>query len=212
MKNRITHISLFVFFILLTFKAIAQTDNDKVVIYKLVLQEFIDSNQYQIGLNAKQIKKSFPLCLLDSTCTTSYPSIVKDSVCRKYFKINENNKEKMIFIARDFFEFTKQHVKIPHNILPNKSFKFFKTVDFDIIFNPCRINPEPAEKCWKKFRRKSKAKGFCRFSTPYFYNSEIALIYFSHSYGPLCGNGCVYLVVKENNIWKIKSRIWQWIS
>ena len=80
------------------------------------------------------------------------------------------------------------------------------------IFEPCNDEKITRESCWGRFYKKCKTKGYCGFSTPCFYNPGVAIIYFYYLYGPMSGMGNVFLVVKENNIWQIKSRIWQWIS
>jgi hypothetical protein len=66
---------------------------------------------------------------------------------------------------------------------------------------------------WDEFYRKyPKAGGLWSVSRPG-YNSkhDEAELYVSHSCGLLCGTGHLYLLAKENGLWKVKNRVMLWI-
>ena len=67
---------------------------------------------------------------------------------------------------------------------------------------------------WDEFYRKyPNTGGLWSVSRPG-YNSkhDEAEVCVSHSCGPLCGTGHLYLLAKENGHWKVKNRVMLWIS
>lgn len=67
---------------------------------------------------------------------------------------------------------------------------------------------------WQEFyKNHPKAGGFWTFSRPG-YNAahDEALLYVTHSCGWLCGTGHLYLLAMEDGHWKVKNRLFLWIS
>lgn len=67
---------------------------------------------------------------------------------------------------------------------------------------------------WQAFYKQyPNAAGFWTFSRPG-YNAahDEALLYVAHSCGWLCGTGHLYLLSRENGQWKVKNRLFLWIS
>lgn len=67
---------------------------------------------------------------------------------------------------------------------------------------------------WQAFYESHpKAAGYWSFSRPgYDAAHDEALVYVTHSCGWLCGTGHVYLLSKQNGRWKVKNRLFLWIS
>lgn len=67
---------------------------------------------------------------------------------------------------------------------------------------------------WQAFyENHPKAAGYWSFSRPgYDAAHDEALVYVTHSCGWLCGTGHVYLLSKQNGRWKVKNRLFLWIS
>jgi len=201
MRNR--QILYLFILISLTFNISAQTNADKTDIYKIVLLDQLDTLT-KVGLT--------PICILDSTCEVGYQREMPDSVFEKYFKIGKNDYAAKSKVRISFIDSSGQFEKLKDNLLIDRRIFVIKTSMFKEIFSPCINIMSNINVCWDKFQNKFKAKGYCKISKPYFYNSETALVYCYYLVGPLTGSGYVFLIIKENNIWKIKSRICQWIA
>jgi hypothetical protein len=67
---------------------------------------------------------------------------------------------------------------------------------------------------WEDFYAKHpKAAGFWTFSRPgYNGANDEAVLYVTHSCGWLCGTGHLYLLAKQDGQWKVKNRLFLWIS
>ena len=67
---------------------------------------------------------------------------------------------------------------------------------------------------WKEFyQRHPQSAGFWKFSRPGYDNAKAeAVLYVTHSCGWLCGTGHLYLLTKENGQWRVKNRLFLWIS
>ncbi len=67
---------------------------------------------------------------------------------------------------------------------------------------------------WQEFyKNHPKAAGFWTFSRPgYNPARDEALLYVTHNCGWLCGTGHLYLLAKEDGRWKVKNRLFLWIS
>jgi hypothetical protein len=188
---------------LVTLIAQAQTITDKQEIYKLILQDYLDS---------ASIMDLEPICLLDSTCAADYHNMGNDSIYEKYFRIGKYDVLGKINLRAIIEDSSKRHEKLQDDLFISNRVMQIKTGAFSRIFKKCHEHTNKMQSCWDVFYKRYKTMGYCRFSKPYFYDSKTALVYFYYLYGPLAGMGHMYLVVKEDNLWKIKARIWQWVS
>ena len=67
---------------------------------------------------------------------------------------------------------------------------------------------------WKDFYAKHpRAAGFWTFSRPgYNHANDEAVLYVTHSCGWLCGTGHLYFLAKQDGQWRVKNRLFLWIS
>jgi hypothetical protein len=196
-----------IFFLLFSFKLYAQTTEDKNAIFTLILKDHISAYDYS---DSSDFIYS-TICLLDSTQTTISLSIRPDSLYKAYFGIEKEDYNSKMALIDSFLKSTKMHEKIPDSIIINKHLKIFSTDSLNTIFSSC-LATSNWDSCWGNFYNQSKSDGYCSFSKPYFFNKNTALIYFYYMFGPTAGSGNLFILKKENDVWRIKEKIWQWIS
>ncbi|HLW51563.1 MAG TPA: hypothetical protein VKW06_01870 [Candidatus Angelobacter sp.] len=90
-------------------------------------------------------------------------------------------------------------------------YKPFAKEEFAQLFQEKRTGQHDG---WKEFYEKHpKAGGFWTFSRPgYSKGKDEALVYMARNCGWLCGTGHLYLLTKEDGQWKVKNRLFLWIS
>lgn len=195
--------SIKILLILFSLNSYSQPNKGKNEIYNLVLDNFTKSS----SLETKML-------LIDSTCEANFNNEIDDTILQKYFLITPFDKERKIKLSRNFIDNSKSKEIISFSNLNNNKFLIFKQDSLNIIFQSCydTLGYEIGEKCWNFIHDTLMFNGYCKLSTPFFYNDKTALIYFYYLLGPLAGAGYVYVLIKNDDKWEIVCKKWQWIS
>jgi hypothetical protein len=112
---------------------------------------------------------------------------------------------------RDFEARGRGHCQLKENWGDPSLYSSFENKEYQELFDEKNSKPHDG---WKDFYAKHpKAGGIWSFSRPGYNNrKDEAVLYVTHSCGWLCGTGHLYLLTKENDQWKVKNRLFLWIS
>lgn len=196
-------ISIFLSFYLLGVNAQRSSDASK--IYLCVLDNF----QKDLG------NDSLNLLIVDSTCLSQFRNhnIITDSVKEIFLNSEKYNIKNIHKLGKDFVENSNTSESISLNF---KEYRHYSTIGQDSLNNILELTKDSLSynlpRFYEYIHEVLKADGFCKFSSPYYFNDKFAIIYFQHSSGTLSGGGYTYILEKENGEWKIIAEIWQWIS
>ena len=183
----------------------AQTSIESFEIYSCVLSNF--QKAYE--------NDSLNLLIVDSTCTSQFRNhnVISDSVKRIFLNSEKYNIENIHELGKDFIESTKTQEQIPIELTTQWN---FKVITQDSLDNILEITKDSLIYNLSNFYGYIKeivaSDGFCKFSSPYYFNDKFAIVYFQYSLGEHSGGGYTYILEKKNDKWKIIAEIWQWIS
>lgn len=183
----------------------AQKLNDSFEIYSCVL-----SNFQKVYKN-----DSLNLLIVDSTCTAHFHNhnVIADSVKRIFLNSEKYNIENILELGINFIESSKTKELIPIKLINEGHFKIITQDSLDNILKFTKDSlTNNLSNFYKYIREILEAEGFCKFSSPYFFNDKFAIIYFQYSFAELSGGGYTFILEKENDKWKIIAEIWQWVS
>jgi hypothetical protein len=112
---------------------------------------------------------------------------------------------------KDFEVKARDQCPLKENWGDTKSYSRFENKEYRELFEEKNSKPHDG---WMGFYTKHpKAGGIWSFSRPGYNNrKDEAVLYVTHSCGWLCGTGHLYLLTKEHDQWKVKNRLFLWIS
>lgn len=196
------HKYVVILFFFVGIKLFAQTDSEKIQIYRLLLDKYLDPQSGYVLT---------PMCLVDSTVIADFSVKPSDTVFRDFFEIELFDSLRRNDLSQSFVSATYDLEKLPQLVLDTNQFVQVEMNIFKGYFIPCMDEEYNLNSCWEEFCNAYNVKGYCGFSTPYFYNSSTALIYFYYLYEPMAGSGDVFFLKKDKEQWKIVYKISQWV-
>ncbi len=160
---------------------------------------------------------SLNLFLVDSTCISQFRNhnVISDSAKGIFLNSEKYNIENIQLgkfdLGKDFTEYqTREQVSIELTALWH-----FKTITQDSLDKILESTKDSLSYNLSSFygyiKEIVESDGFCKFSSPYYFNDKFAIVYFQYSFGEHSGGGYTYILEKENDKWKIITEIWQWI-
>jgi hypothetical protein len=176
--------------------------------------EYKDIIKCIVEMEHKQnMEFGFNLLLLDSTCIPTGSRITHNDSINNYFNINANNFRILDTIRENIDIHFKHRIKLEEDIINISSMHLFSadsiTKLYELTYDS--LDFEMLE-FWNYINDSIGYDGYCQFSNPYIYKENTAFVYYYSVFGALSGSGWLFFLVKENNKWRIMSKIFQWIS
>lgn len=201
--KRVVYLLLLVVPLFAMHRAPAQTHSDTDAVFRLVFEDFV-------GLGLTEVTDR--IGVVDSSCDAVFYGGFPDTINKKYFGYDADNYIQGEVFRRDFVTQSKANVLIPASAYEGLRYQRVSRAEMRKCFNSQRTRHLViTEKGFEKFAKLYGLRAYCEVSKPYFITPGSVLIYFNYQNEFDNNFQNVYVIVRQEQGWKIIARLMGWL-